>query len=85
MSRRMTNDEALDLIETVFESGIDGIATGMIDATIADMDVGRARADIDSFLAMRLGDIDPDSIQIHPDHSDETDLPMVRIIVKTEG
>lgn len=83
--RRMTNSEAIDMIETVFDQGVDGIATGMIDATIADMDVDRARADIESHLAGMDGSFDPASIAVNPDHSDETDLPMVRIIVKTEG
>lgn len=85
MIRRMTNDEAIDLIETVFEQGVDGIATGMIDATVADMDVQRAQADIDSFLSMFPGQIDPETIEVHSDRSDETDLPMVRVIIKTEG
>lgn len=83
--RRMTNSEAIDMIETVFDQGVDGIATGMVDATIADMDVGRAQADIEGFLAMYEDSFHPDSIEVHPDHSDDTDLPMVWIIVKTEG
>ena len=83
--RRMTNEEAMDLIETVFDQGVDGIATGLIDATIVDMDVQRAQADIDSFLAMYPGQIDPETIEVHSDRSDETDLPMVRVIIKTEG
>jgi hypothetical protein len=83
--RRMTNSEAIAMIETVFEQGVDGIATGMVDATVADMDVDRARADIEGFLSMYRDNFDPASIEVHPDHSDETDLPMVRIIVKTEG
>lgn len=85
MTRRLTNTEAIGLIETVFEQGVDGICTGLIDATICDMDVDRARSDVASFLAGIESEIDADSIEIRPDHSDETDMPMVSIIIKTEG
>lgn len=88
MSRRMTTDEAIDLIDVVFETSPDGIVTGaagVVDVTVYDMDVGQARADIESFLAMRPGNVDPASIEIRPDRSDNSDAPMVRVIIKTSG
>ena len=85
MTRRMTNDEAVDLLEAVFEVSPESEAIGLVEGFAIDIDVSQAQADIDSFLALRPGDIDPESIEIHPDHCDEADLAAVRIVVKTEG
>lgn len=83
MSRRMTTSEALEFIETAFNVGPDGIETGMIDATVADMDVERAQMDLESYLGIIAADIDPDSIQIVADRMDDSNMPVVRIIIKT--
>lgn len=83
MTRRMTQDEALAFIETAFNVGPDGIADGLIDATVADMDVERAQTDLESYLSFVPAEIDPDSIEIHSDRMDDSDMPAVRIIIKT--
>jgi len=84
MSRRMTTGEALDLLETVFEASPDTIGTGIVEGFVVDMDQGRASDDIASFLAIRPGDVNPDSIAVYPDHCDETGQSAVRIVIKTE-
>lgn len=83
MTRRMTQGEALDFIETAFNVGADGIAAGLVDVTVAGLDVDQAQTDLESYLAMVPGQIDPDSIQIHIDHVEDSDMPCVKIIIKT--
>lgn len=80
--RRMSLDEAYDLLEVAFNAAPELIETSLVEAFIADMDMDRARADIDSFLAIRPGSIDPDSIELHPDYWDEADLSGVRLVIK---
>ena len=83
MTRRMTMMEATDLIETVFEVGPDAIQTGLVEVTVGDMQVGQARADIESYLATVPGDIDPDTITIIPDVVEGSTIPAVVIHVRT--
>ena len=83
MTRRMTMMEATDLIETVFEVGPDAIQTGLVEVTVGDMQVGQARADIESYLATVPGDIDPDTITIIPDVVEGSSIPAVIIHVRT--
>lgn len=83
MTRRMTTQEALDLIETVFEVGPDAIQTGLVEVTVGDMQAGQARADIESYLAMVPSEIDPDSIKIIPDVVEGSSIPAVVIHVRT--
>lgn len=83
MTRRMTQQEALDFIETAFNCGPDGIAPGLIDATVAGIDVEQAQTDLESYLSIVPALIDPDSIQIHADRIEDSDMAAVRIIIKT--
>ncbi len=85
MTRRMTLEEAIAMIETVFETEPECIATGLVEVTVWNTDAGMARADLDSFFAITPGDIDQTTIQVIPDRCDEDDSPAARIIVRTEG
>ena len=85
MTRRMTNDEAVDLLEAVFDVPPWVESVGLVEGVAVDIDVSQARADVESFLALRPGDIDPESIEIHGDYSDEADAPAVRVVIRTEG
>lgn len=83
MSRRMTNDEAAEMIETVFEQGVDTIGTGIVSATVGDMDVSTAQKEIDGYMHIVPGDIDPDSITILRDVVEGSDIDCVAITIKT--
>jgi hypothetical protein len=85
VSRRMTSSEATDMIETVFETGVEAVFTGIVEAFIGDIDVGRARADIESYLAIVGESIDTDTIEVSPDQSDDPiGVDCVRICIRTE-
>ena len=85
MISRMTNEAALELLETVFNSGAETIGTGIIEGYVYGIDVAEARADVESFLSTLDEGPDPDSIEIHSDYSDEADMAGVRIVIKTEA
>jgi hypothetical protein len=83
MTRRLTRDEAVSMIEATFETEPE-MAADIVEATVWNMTVDQAQADIDSFLAWIAQDIDPASIEVKPDHCDEDDSPAARIIVRTQ-
>ena len=83
MTRCFTPSEALEFLETTFNTGPDSICTGMVDATIAGVDVAQASADLESYLSIIAALIDPDSITIMRDVIDGSDMDAVRIIIKT--
>lgn len=83
MTRRMTQSEALDFIETAFNVGADTISTGLVDAYIAGIDTDQARTDLESYLAMVPSEIDPASIEITPDRLEDDDMPCVHIVIRT--
>lgn len=85
MPRRMTLDEATDLLEVAFNVSPETIESSLIEVFVADVDMDLARSDIESFLAVKPGNIDPESIELHPDFWDEADLSGVRIVIKLEG
>lgn len=84
MPRRMSNSEAVELLEQCFEASPDAVNPGLVEIYIAGIDIERARTDIESYLAFIPNDYDPDTITITPDQDDETNLDMVRIMIRTE-
>ena len=84
MTRRMTNTEALSLINDIWEIEPDLISPGLIEAYVGDTDVGTATVDLESWLAGDQDDIDLDSIIITPDVVEGTNLSAVKIVIKTE-
>lgn len=83
MTRRMTQSEALDFIETAFNVGPDTITSGLVDAFVAGIDADQARTDLESYLAMVPAEIDPASINISPDRLDDNDMSCVHIVIRT--
>lgn len=83
--RRMTTSEAVEMIETVFETEVESIANGIVEAFIGDMDTGRAWADVESYLSQ--SDCDPDlgTITIAADKTDPPSVDCISITIKTEG
>lgn len=84
MTRRMTADEAVAMIETVFEQDAEAVNSGLVEAFVGDMDTGRAKADVDSYLATVPGDIDPDTISITADVIEGSSIPAVQIQVRVQ-
>lgn len=85
MTRLLTSSEAIDLIEITFETEIDSYCTTRIEAFVGDIDTGRAKQDIDSYLSIISIDVAPDSIQVFPDTTEPPTVDCVRIVIKTEG
>jgi len=83
MTRRMTTAEACEFVES-YDITPDIVATGLVNAIIADLDAQTARSDIESFISGISEDIDPDSYEIVPDHIDGADLDCVSITIRTE-
>ena len=83
MIRFFTPSEALEFLETTFNTGPDSMCTGLIEATIAGVDVDRARTDLESYLSIIAAPIDPDSITIRRDVIEGSDMDAVAITIKT--
>lgn len=81
---RLTNPEAMELLETVFEVSPDTITEGLIEGFVVGIGVDQATADIESYLSTKEGDVEPGSVEVHSDYWDEADLSGVRIVLKTE-
>ena len=82
--RRMTRTEAIEMIETTFDVGPDTITTGLLEVFVADMSVAQARLDLFSYLSVIAASIDPDSITIHRDEIEGSDMDCCRIVIKTQ-
>jgi len=80
----MTRTEAIEMIETTFDVSPDTITTGLLEVFVADMSVAQARADLSSYLSVIASSIDPDSITIHRDEIDGSDMDCCRIVIKTQ-
>jgi hypothetical protein len=81
--RRFTTTEALEMIETTFDVSPDVIATGLLEVFVADISVSQAHLDLSSYLSVIAASIDPDSITIHRDEIDGSDMDCCRIVIKT--
>lgn len=86
---RLTTSEAMALIEVVFETAPDTIATGeaggAVEAFVYGVTVDQARADMDSYFSITRAP-DDDSVEITPDVMDEDrSTPVARIFIKTMG
>ena len=85
MTRRMTNTEAMELLETVFEVSPETITDWLIEGFVFGVVVDQATSDIESYLATKDESFEADSFQVHRDYWDDADLDGVRIVIKTEG
>lgn len=83
MTRRLTNTEAVEFVETILECGLDTIGGGVVEAFAFDMGVDQVRADLDSYLAGIADEIDPDSITITSDKAEGTLLPCAHVFIRT--
>jgi len=85
MSRRLTQSEALDLIDAIWEAEPDMASGNLVEVFVGDTDLGSANADLESYLSIIAADIDPDTISITPDVVEGTSLSAVKITIKTEN
>lgn len=77
----LSHAEASELLDLTFNTSGEDVAGG-IEATLIDMGVSQALADVESYLALFDRWIDPDSIRIAPDRVEHCDLPCVAITIK---
>jgi hypothetical protein len=81
--RRLTRSEALEMIETTWDCAADAICVGLVEATIPELTTVQAREDVAKYLDIIASEIDPDSISIHRDEIDGSDLDCVRVVIRT--
>jgi hypothetical protein len=81
--RRLTQSEAIEMIETTWDCAPDTIGSGLIEAFIPEISTVQARQDVDSFLAVIASEIEPASITIHRDEIEGSDMQCARIVVRT--
>jgi hypothetical protein len=83
MLRRLTRSEALEMVETTFDVSPETISLGLLEVFVADMSVHQAQLDLSSYLSVIAATIDPDTIQIHYDAIDGSDMDCCRIVIRT--
>lgn len=84
MTRRLTQTEALELIETAWSTGPDLIGTGMVEVTVTEVDAEQTVLDAAAFAEFICIDLDMDSITVRPDRIEGSGLDAVTISIKTE-
>ncbi len=82
---RMTQSQALDLIENTFDTAPDSINPHSVEVTLYDMTVEQARADMDSFCAFIGAELDEKSITLTADTVEDASVPATRLVIQTEG
>lgn len=82
---RMTNSDAMELLETVFEVSPETITAGLIEGFVVGIGTDQATTDIESYLATKDSTVEAGSVEVHSDYWDEADLSGVRIVIKTEN
>jgi hypothetical protein len=83
MLRRLTRSEALEMVETTFDVSPETISLGLLEVFVAEMSVDQAQMDLSSYLSVIAASIDPDSIEVHYDQIDGSDMDCCRIVIKT--
>lgn len=82
---RMTQSQALDLIEGIFDTPPDAVNANSVEVTLYDMTVEQARQDIESFIAFIGGSLDEKSITLTADHVEDASVPATRLVIMVEG
>lgn len=80
---RLSFDEAAEFIELVMDCTMDLQQTGLIEAYIIDRSVDEVQLALDAFVHGLGISLEPGSVEITPDHLDDGDIPVARIIIKT--
>lgn len=81
---RLSFERAAEFIELTMDCSIDLQRSGLIEAYIIDRSVDEVQLAMDAFVAGLGVDLEPDSVQITADHLDDSDIPVARIVIKTE-
>ena len=83
MMRKLTKDEALEMLEFVFNVAADADTATEVEALVAGICAGRAQQDVNSYLAILPVEIDPDTIQIKHDQIEgaQIDCAFIKIIL----
>ena len=81
---RLSFDQAAEFIELIMDCSIDLQQRGLIEAYIIDRSVDEVQLALDAFAHGAGIALDPGSIEITADHLDDGDIPVARIVIKTE-
>jgi hypothetical protein len=84
MMRKLTKDEALEMLEFVFNVAPDADTATEVEALVAGICADRAQQDVNSYLAILPIKVDPDTIQIKHDKIEgaEIDCAFIKIFVE---
>jgi hypothetical protein len=81
---RLSFDRAVEFIELTMDCSIDLQSSGLIEAYILDRSVDEVQLALEAFTHGLGQSLDPDSVEITADHLEDSDIPVVRIVIRTE-
>lgn len=81
---RLSFTQASEFIELAMDCQIDLQQSGLIEAYIIDRSVDEVQLALDAFVHGLRIDLEPGSVEITPDHLDDGDIAVARIVIKTE-
>jgi len=81
---RLSFTEAAEFVELVMDCSLDLEQSGLIEAYIIDRSVDEVQLALDAYVHGLGIELEPDSVQVTADHLDDGDIPVARIVIKTE-
>lgn len=81
---RLSNHQAAEFIEVLMDCSVDLQQSGLIEAYIIDRSVDEVQLALDAFVHGLGIELEPGSVEIAPDHLDDGDLAVARIVIRTE-
>lgn len=81
---RLPFDRACEFIELTMDCSIDLQQSSLIEAYIINRSVDEVQLAMDAFVCGLGIELEPGSVQITADHLDDGDIPVARIVIKTE-
>lgn len=81
--RRLTQSEAVEMVETVWETSPDLIAPGRVEAFVVERTAQDAEHDLAGYLSIIAAVIDPDSITITEDALESALIECCQIVIQT--
>lgn len=80
---RLTQAQAVEFLESIFVWEPDEITATHVEAFIMGASMDDVQIDLEQFCASYGLQIDPDSVQVTPDHIDATDMVATKIVIRT--
>lgn len=80
---RLSFDEAAEFVEIMMDCSVDLLQSGLIEAYVLDRSVAEVQLALDAFVHGLGIELDPGSVEITPDHLDDGDIAVARVVIKT--